>query len=292
MPTPEYHKLAHEAHIRKEHYVDLIRQYYDLVTPIYLEKWGVSFHFAIFRGEESLDDAMVATEQWLADFAGLHSGMKVLDVGCGVGGPALTIARHCGAHITGINIVEAHVQIARARASEMGFSERTEFLVADAMAMPFPDSTFDAVYVIEAGCHMPDKGRFYKECARVLKPGGIFVGTDWFRSDTLLPQDEADYIEPICRLHGIPNLISLADLRGFLNDAGFAIHTADNLAKYGNVLKNWEHIDRKSLRLLNTYMRFVIPKVEQMMLEGGLKLIDAARRGVFLLGIWKAVRQT
>jgi ubiquinone/menaquinone biosynthesis C-methylase UbiE len=292
MPTSEYQKLAQEADVRKENYIDLVRQYYDLVTPIYLEKWGVSFHFAIFQGEESLEEAMVATERWLADFAGLRAGMKVLDVGCGVGGPALTIARHSGAHITGINIVEPHIQIARDRAQAAGLAEKTEFLVADAMAMPFPDGTFDAVYVIEAGCHMPDKPRFYRECARVLKTGGVFIGTDWFRSDSLTSQDAAEYIEPICRLHGIPSLISLAELRSYLTDAGFSIHTADNLSTYGNVLKNWEQIDRKSLRLLNTYMRFVIPKVEQMMLEGGLKLIDAARRGVFLLGIWKAVRQT
>jgi sterol 24-C-methyltransferase len=292
MPEPDFDDLARDPAARQEHYVDFVRSYYDLATPIYLEKWGESFHFAVFRGNESLEEAIAATERWAADVGGFHPGMKVLDIGCGVGGPALTIARHSGAHVTGINIVEPHVLIARDRAAEQGLTGRAEFVVGDAMAMPFADASFDAAYVFEAGCHMPDKGRFYQECARVLKPGGVFVGTDWFRREHITAAEEAEFIEPICRLHGVPNLIALRDLRVFLGDAGFAVASAENLAAHGDVLRNWEQVDKKSLRLLNTYLRFIVPKVERMMLEGGLKLVDAARKGVFLLGTWKAVKRS
>jgi SAM-dependent methyltransferase len=158
------------------------------------------------------------------------------------------------------------------------------------MAMPFSDASFDAAYVFEAGCHMPDKARFYRECARVLKPGGVFVGTDWFRRNGATVAEEAEFIEPICRLHGIPNLISLAELRMHLGDAGFRVVSTDDLAAHGNVLRNWESIDRKALRILNKYLSFIVPKIEQMMLEGGLKLVDAARRGTFLVGVWKVVK--
>jgi cyclopropane fatty-acyl-phospholipid synthase-like methyltransferase len=292
MPDIDFHSLAQESTTRKDNYADLVRSYYDLVTPIYLEKWGESFHFAIFRGEESLDEALAATEKWIADVGGFKPEMKVLDVGCGVGGPALTIAKHCGAHVTGINIVEPHVLIARDRAHQQNLAHQTEFVVGDAMAMPVPDASFDAAYVFEAGCHMPDKPLFYQECARVLKPGGVFVGTDWFKREQTTAAEDAEFIEPICRLHGLPNLITLRDLRVCLGDAGFAVTSVENLAVHGDVMRNWEQIDKRSLRLLNTYLRFVIPKVERMMLEGGLKLVDAARKGVFLLGTWKAVKRS
>jgi len=138
---------------------------------------------------------------------------------------------------------------------------------------------------------MPDKPRFYRECARVLRPGGVFVGNDWFKREDLTPAEEAGYLEPICRLHGVPHLITLADLRRHLGAAGFRVDVVEDLAAHGDVLRNWEQIDRKAMRLLNTYLRFVIPKVERMMLDGGLKLVDAARKGFFLVGHWTAARR-
>src|SRR5215468_2903559 len=101
MPEPDYGDLARDPATRADNYADLVRGYFDLVTPIYLEKWGESFHFAVFRGNKSLEEAITATEQWIADVGCFKPGMKVLDIGCGVGGPALTIAKHSGAHVTG-----------------------------------------------------------------------------------------------------------------------------------------------------------------------------------------------
>jgi cyclopropane fatty-acyl-phospholipid synthase-like methyltransferase len=291
MTDTDFQTLTRNPSSRAGRYTELVRAYYDRITAIMLEKWGESFHFAMFQGDESLDEALAGTERWVADRGGFRPGMKVLDIGCGVGGPALTIAAHSGAHVTGINIVEPHVLVARDRAASRGLTEQTTFILGDAMAMPFPLATFDAAYVFEAGCHMPDKPLFYRECARVLKPGGVFVGTDWFKREDLTPAEEAEYIEPICRLHGVPHVITLTDLRRHLGTAGFQVEAVENLAVHGDVLRNWEQIDRRAMRLLNTYLRFIIPKVERMMLDGGLKLVDAARKGFFLVGSWKAVKQ-
>ncbi len=137
---------------------------------------------------------------------------------------------------------------------EQGLTSRAGFVVGDAMAMPFADASFDAAYVFEAGCHMPDKSRFYQGSAlRVLETRRRV------RRHRLVPPRKTsrrkrtpEYIEPICRLHGVPNLIMLRDLRVFLSDTGFAVTNVDNLASHGNVLRNWEKIDNKALRLLNT----------------------------------------
>ena len=197
----------------------MVRAYYDRVTDTYRARWSESFHFAVFKGAEPLEEAMLATEHAIADEGGFRPGMRMLDVGCGVGGPALNIAEHSGALVTGVNIVEKHIAIARERAITRGLANRTEFVVGDGMNLAFADASFDAVYVFEAGCHMPDKGRFYRECARVLRPGGVFLGTEWLKKPGLSAEQETAIIEPICRLFCLPDLISLPELDRFLRDA-------------------------------------------------------------------------
>ena len=200
MNDTEFQRIAADPQARTANYQRMVVAYFDRVTDTYRRAWGDSFHFALFSGAETLPEAMVATERRLADEGGFRPGMRVLDIGCGVGGPALNIAEHSGAHVTGVNIVPHQVEIARRRAAERGLAERTHFEVADGMSMPFPDGAFDAVYIFEAGCHMPDKARFYVECARVLRPGGVFLGNEWLQRDGLTASEAAQHIEPICRM--------------------------------------------------------------------------------------------
>ncbi len=99
----------------------------------------------------------------------------LLDVGCGVGGPALSLTRtHEGRHITGVNVVEDHLERARQRSAD-----RVEFLWADADELPFRPGSFDGVYSIESAFHFRDRGQFTHQAAKVLKPGAPLVLTDW-----------------------------------------------------------------------------------------------------------------
>jgi ubiquinone/menaquinone biosynthesis C-methylase UbiE len=138
MNDAEFQRIAADPQARIANCQRMVVAYFDRVTDTYRRAWGDSFHFALFSGTETLPEAMVATERMLADEGGFRPGMRVLDIGCGVGGPALNIAEHSGAHVTGVNIVPHQVEIARRRAAERGLSERTHFEVADAMSMPFP----------------------------------------------------------------------------------------------------------------------------------------------------------
>jgi MPBQ/MSBQ methyltransferase len=115
----------------------------------------------------------------------LPPGTTVLDVGCGIGGSSRILARDYGFHGTGITISPQQVR----RAQELtppGVS--AQFQVDDALALSFQDASFDVVWSIEAGPHMPDKAQFARELLRVLKPGGILVVADWNqRDDRQLP---------------------------------------------------------------------------------------------------------
>jgi MPBQ/MSBQ methyltransferase len=110
----------------------------------------------------------------------LPRGTTVLDVGCGIGGSSRVLAKDYGFAVTGVTISPQQVK----RAQELTPTGVTaKFQVDDALALSVPDGSFDVVWSVEAGPHMPDKAQFARELLRVLKPGGILVVADWNQRD-------------------------------------------------------------------------------------------------------------
>jgi sterol 24-C-methyltransferase len=92
--TDEYNKLFDSTVAdRKGNYELLVNNFYDLITEFYEFGWGLSFHFAPRHKLEGFDASIARHEHWLAHQLELKKGMRVLDVGCGVGGPLIEIAR-------------------------------------------------------------------------------------------------------------------------------------------------------------------------------------------------------
>lgn len=108
------------------------------------------------------------------------AGTTLLDVGCGFGGSSRILAKDYGFSVTGVTISPKQVQRARELTPE-GID--AQFKVDDAMALSYPDASFDVVWSVEAGPHMPNKAVFAKELMRVLKPGGVLVLADWNQRD-------------------------------------------------------------------------------------------------------------
>jgi len=148
--------------------------------------WGDHVHLGHYGsppGRRDFRAAKVDFVHELVRWSGLDQlppGSRVLDVGCGIGGSARILARDYGFEVLGISISPG--QIARARAlTPSGLSCR--FAVMDALALDLPDGSFDAVWSVEAGPHMPDKQRYADELLRVLRPGGLLAVADWNRRD-------------------------------------------------------------------------------------------------------------
>ena len=121
------------------------------------------------------------------------SNIKVLDVGCGVGGTSRYIAKAIpNSSVTGITLSPNQVK----RATELAVEQNVpnaEFTVMNALEMDYEDNSFDVVWACESGEHMPDKEAYINEMMRVLKPGGKFVMATWCqRDDREVPFDEKD----------------------------------------------------------------------------------------------------
>lgn len=163
--------------------------YYDLVTDFYEYGWGRSFHFAPRVPGESFKDSLARHERHLAEVLELRPGMVVADLGCGIGGPLLEIARYSGASIVGVNSNAYQLGRARRYAEEAELSHLVEFLHCDFLDVDAPDESYDAIYSIEATCIAPDKLSVYGEAFRLLKPGAHLAVYEYIMTDHFDAQD-------------------------------------------------------------------------------------------------------
>jgi cyclopropane fatty-acyl-phospholipid synthase-like methyltransferase len=166
---------------------DAVIAYYDQTWLDYRLFWlnrrTLSVHFgyndAATRGHA---DALLRMNEVLADRAGIQPGARVLDAGCGVGGSSIWLAEARGADVVGITPVASQVARARGFASARRLNDRVAFEQADFTNTPFPNASFDVVWALESLCHAPDKAAFYREAARLLRPGGRLVIAEYIRA--------------------------------------------------------------------------------------------------------------
>lgn len=148
--------------------------------------WGDHIHLGHYGLPTQRKDFLVAKADFVHEMvrwgglAQLPSGTTVLDVGCGIGGSSRILAQDYGFAVTAITISPQQVKRAQ-ELTPQGLN--VQFRVDDAMALSFPDASFDVVWSIEAGPHMPDKAVFASELMRVVKPGGVLVVADWNQRD-------------------------------------------------------------------------------------------------------------
>ena len=120
---------------------------------------------------------LVATRELIA-FASVKPGLRVLDVGSGLGGPARVLASDKNCHVTGVDITKEFCEVATLLSKLTALAHVTEFRHGDATALPFEDGQFDLALTMQIQMNIEDKRRFYDEIFRVLKPGGRFVFQD------------------------------------------------------------------------------------------------------------------
>ena len=167
--------------------------YYDGATELYEYGWAQSFHFSRFYKGEAFLASLARHEHYLASKMVLRPGMRVLDVGCGVGGPAREIAQFTDTRIIGLNNNEFQIGRARKYTKRAGLENSVTFVKGDFMKLSeqFGENSFDAggfffpsfvcsrqsyiisVYAIEATVHAPTWEGVYSEIFKVLKPGGV-----------------------------------------------------------------------------------------------------------------------
>lgn len=195
-----------------------VSEYHDSMVACLEWIWGRDF---MAPGGEGNVDKLVKD----LDLA----GRRVLDIGCGIGGPAFVLARKYGAHVTGIDLEPQLIARARRRATELGLSNLTDFRTVALGPLNFPDRSFDVVFTSGALTQTEDKAGIVAECFRVLRPGGVLTCYDWLKSEGPVSDDMRYFI----KMEGLTyNLITLAELGRHLVAGGFEDVTTEDASDW------------------------------------------------------------
>ena len=259
---------------RKTYYKNLTNQYYDLVTDFYEYGWGRSFHFAPRAPNESFPESLARHERYLAHRLALRPGMRVADLGCGVGGPLREIARFSGATIVGVNNNEYQLDRARKLTDEAGLGHLAEFHRCDFMHMDAPDESFDAAYAIEATVHAPTKVGCYGEVFRVLKPGGCFAAYEYCLTGRFDPDNPRhQQIKSDLEVGGaLPDIAFPHQVDDALRQVGFELLENEDLAeKAGSGIPWYQPLAGSRF----SFAGFRSSKAGRMATHGTLQLLEA-----------------
>jgi len=166
---------------------ELARAHYDRITAAWRLVMGEAFHYGVFlddeaaRPVEALQRAAIRlNERMLEAVLPLPPQPRVLDLGCGIGGPARWLSQAVEATVLGLSPSEVGIDLANRLSAD---DPRTSFEVGDAQHNGQPDDHYDLVWVMESSHLMPEKPRMIRDAYRALKPGGRFVLCDQFALD-------------------------------------------------------------------------------------------------------------
>ncbi len=278
-----------------------IQQFYDASSGLWEEIWGEHMHHGYYgRGgtyrlnrRQAQIDLIEELLAW-AEVDAIHNPpSRILDLGCGIGGSSLYLAEKLGAQVTGISLSPVQIKRARERALNRGLANQVTFEVANALEMPFADQSFDWVWSLESGEHMPDKTKFLQECYRVLKPGGRLILATWCHRPTTswagpLTTDEKQHLQAIYQVYCLPFVLSLPDYEAIALDCGFKALRSEDWSMA--VAPFWDQVIDSA----------ITPKAIAGLLQAGWKTIEAAlslqlmqrgyQRGLIRFGLLTAIK--
>jgi tocopherol O-methyltransferase len=205
-----------------------VERYYDTTLDLYEQMWGEHVHHGYWGPGEAPaadgGDRIAATDRLvheLAAFAGVPAGSRVLDIGCGIGGPALYLAGDLGCTVEGVTLSAAQAARAQEKADASGLGDRARFQQLDGMATGFPDGSFDVVWAMESLMHIADRAAFFTEVLRLLRPGGTVAVATWSARHGDATPEEEQTMQLILRHQVMPSFQSLEEHEELCRAAGF-----------------------------------------------------------------------
>lgn len=154
-------------------------QHYDSITKAWQFMLGKNFHWGYFNNDN--ENLEIATENLISkmlDFISLNKNSKILDIGCGIGTPALYINKLFNCSITGISNSPEGIKEANQNAKSENVSDKVQFFVKDALDNGFEENSFDVCWLMEMSHLLEDKFALIKESIRPLKKGGQVILCD------------------------------------------------------------------------------------------------------------------
>lgn len=194
------------------------RDYYNSRQDDYLQHLGTTWQAGYWGSQGSK-----ASNLELAARARIAPSMRILDAGCGVGGPALDIARaYPDVHVDGLNLCQRQLEHARAAVEESGLQARVKLHQGDFHCLPFQDGCFQRVLYLETSGYAYDRRALFREAYRVLQDGGMVYIKDVFRRPGPLRASQWTELNQFDRLYA-QRTPTLEETLAALVESGFEI---------------------------------------------------------------------
>lgn len=220
-----------------------IRTHYEIATLFYRLLWGVHIHHGLWNENESVRQAQGQLIDHLLRESGIPRGASVVDVGCGMGGSSIHLAREHNCQVTGITLSSMQRRWAGASATLKGVGSKTCFLRQDAETAEFADESFDYLWSVECTEHLFDKEAFFQRATKWLRPGGGVALCIWLTGDEPHLDEDVKQVEAVCDAFLCPSLGTTADYANWLQSAGLAVGSICDLTP--RIMRTWEICRRR-----------------------------------------------
>lgn len=264
-----------------------IRLHYDLATLFYRLLWGAHIHHGLWLdGTESPARAQMQLIERMAATAKVQPGNDVLDVGCGMGGSTIELARRYGARATGVTLSPVQRLWATSSGELQGLGNRVRFLRHDAETLDFPPNSFDVIWSIECTEHLFDKPAFFKKTAGWLRPGGRLAICAWLAVDGAAREAEA---LKVAEAFLCPSFGTAEDYQGWFRDAGLVNHSWEDLT--ARVAATWDICQRRVERTGVGVLGWLAGRDMNEFIKHFQTLGNAYRSGAMQYGIFLAEKE-
>jgi ubiquinone/menaquinone biosynthesis C-methylase UbiE len=234
--------------------VDLVTYYTEAGMDYRAWSRNFNMHFGFYRwgmNPLALESMLEEMSQQVFRRLALSEGMKVLDLGCGLGAPARALIQQHDVATTAVTKVEWQIAMARKLSQGSPALGTVDWTLGDFTALDLPSGAFQAAFSIEACCHAEgaDKEPFVRECSRLLAPGAKLVVADGFMKRSVgLPRWYATLLGYMTRNWAVERFADLPAFRACLERHGFTVLAAEDIS--WRISPSVLHVPRVTLKFL------------------------------------------
>lgn len=266
--------------------INKISKFWNEISFAWKTIWGPHIHHGFYDTNENITP-LIAQEKLilkLASLLDLKPGKKLLDVGCGMGGSSIYLAKHYQVEVSGITLSPVQLKIASQEAQK--YPElKIQFAIDDAHCLNnFSDNSFDIVWALESCEQFYDKQLFLQQVNRVLKPQGKLMLATWCSDQEFYENNQAKAYLKICKHFDLPYMPTLNHYKALLNKH-FSIIAELDWSPY--VKKSWS-LGMEALKQYSIFQLLKLGGIKGIQFVSKIKLIQQAfdkgrmRYGVFI----------
>jgi len=258
---------------------DVARSFYNLANEFYEYGWGDSFHFGFRRTWEPFSKSISNTQNFVAQKLRVGDMDRVLDIGCGIGGPMRGVVRATGANVTGLTINAHQIKRGREITSQLSpfMQKRCHFSLQDYLNVKgLEENSYDAAFYMESSLHCENRTKTFAEAFKLLKPGGRLVAMEYVTIDGWDAKNPEH--QELMRQHlhgnGAARTPTVEEDLAMVRAAGFEIKEHFDFMEYGqqvygeenwpwwaDLQPHWPTDPRRLMLPVHPYIRWSQPKV-------------------------------